>query len=79
MKLKVVLNENEEIDLNRIDALSSLSQSTSDNSTPQYGILANTGSIDLIDTDGKLEKMIADGELPASSASADIYIDDKLV
>lgn len=79
MKLKVVLNETEEIDLNRIDGLSSLSQSTSDNSTPQYGILANTGSIDLIDTDGKLEKMIADGELPASSASADIYIDDKLV
>ena len=79
MKLKVVLNEKEEIDLNRIDGLSSLSQSTSDNSSPQYGIIANTGSIELIDTDGKFEDMINNGELPPSSVSADIYIDDKLV
>ena len=79
MKLKVVLNEKEEIDLSRIDGLSSLSQSTSDNSSPQYGIIANTGSIELIDTDGKFEDMINNGELPPSSVSADIYIDDKLV
>lgn len=79
MKLKVVLNETEEIDLSRIDGLSSLSQSTSNNSEPQYGIVPNTGSIDLVDIDRKFQSMIDAGELPASSASADIYIDDKLV
>ena len=79
MKLKVVLNETEEIDLSRIDGFSSLSQSTSNNSEPQYGIVPNTGSIDLVDIDRKFQSMIDAGELPASSASADIYIDDKLV
>lgn len=79
MRLKVILNGKEDIDLNRIDNLHSLSQSTSDNSKPQYGIVPNTGSINLVDIDGKFEGLINSGELPASSSSADIYIDEKLV
>lgn len=53
--------------------LNSLSQSTPDNSGINYGCLANSGSIDIIDYNGKIANMIEAGELPASSVGVDVF------
>lgn len=57
-----------------IDSITSTSQSTTDPSTIQYGVLANSGSAEIRDIDGSLKNMIVDGELESSNVLAKILV-----
>lgn len=76
---KVVLkfNPNSEnqfdLDDNDIVTLDSLSQSTPDASGVNYGCIASTGSVSLIDYNGNIAKMIESGELPVSNMGVDVF------
>ena len=79
MKLKVVLNETEEVDLNKIDRFNSLSQSTSDASSVTYGPLSGSGTLSVIDTDGSIKNLVEDGVLNSSNMKVDVYFNDKKI
>ena len=55
------------IDKSFISSLKSVSESTTDAGSINYGTLANTGSIEIQDGNGYISKMIDDGSLPASN------------
>jgi len=63
-----------ELDKGWIDNVESLSQSTSDASSIQYGALANSGSANIRDLDGEFKDLVADGVLPVSDAPIGIYV-----
>lgn len=57
-----------------IDSITSTSQSTTDPSTIQYGVLANSGSAEIRDIDGSLKNMILNGELESSNVPTRILV-----
>lgn len=57
-----------------IDSITSTSQSTTDPSTIQYGVLANSGSAEIRDIDGSLKNMILNNELESSNVPAKILV-----
>lgn len=57
-----------------ISSLKSVSESTSDAGSINYGTLANTGSIEIQDGNGYISKMIDDGLLPVSDLDVDIEV-----
>lgn len=57
-----------------IDSITSTSQSTTDPSTIQYGVLANSGSAEIRDIDGSLKNMILNGELESSNVQTRILV-----
>ena len=57
-----------------IDSITSTSQSTTDASGIQYGVLANSGSVKIRDIDGSLKNMIIDGELENSNVPSKILV-----
>lgn len=63
-----------DLDKGWIDSVESLSQSTSDPSSIQYGVIANSGSANLRDLDGELEDYIKDGIIPDSNAEIKLII-----
>ena len=77
---KVVLKFNPEgqnafdLDDNDIVRLDSLSQSTPDASGVNYGCIANTGSVSIIDYNGNIANMIESGELPVSNMGVDVFL-----
>lgn len=62
-----------------IDSITSTSQSTTDPSTIQYGVLANSGSAEIRDIDGNLRKMIVNGELGSSNVPAKILVNNNQI
>ena len=76
---KVVLKFNQSsekgfnLDDGDIVSLNSLAQATPDASGINYGSIANTGSIELIDYNGNIAGMIESGELPDSDVGVDIF------
>ena len=63
-----------EIDDGSIVSLNSLSQSSSDSSSINYGCIANTGSMTIVDFNGNIAKQIKDGTMPSSNVDVDLYV-----
>lgn len=59
-----------------INSIESTSQSTTDPATIEYGVLANSGSINLRDLNGKIKNDIESGDLPISNVETTISIND---
>lgn len=59
-----------------INSIESTSQSTTDPATIEYGVLANSGSINLRDLDGKIRNDLESGDLPISNVETTISIND---
>ena len=76
--LKVMI-EYLELDKGWIDSIESLSQSTSDASSIQYGVLANSGSTNIRDLNGKLEDFVKDDILLSSNIPVDLIINGEKV
>lgn len=66
------------IDKSFISSLKSVSESTSDAGSIVYGTLANTGSLQIQDGDGRISKLIDDGLLPISDLDLKIEVNDKI-
>jgi len=62
-----------------IMSVNSLSQSTSDSSTINYGSIASTGSIIIQDKWNQLEEMVLNGDIPASNAKIDLVVNDNVL
>lgn len=82
---KVVLKFNPDgeksfnLDDNDIVKLDSLSQSTPDASGINYGCIANTGSVSIIDYNGNIANMIESGELPVSNMGVDVFFNENKI
>ena len=63
-----------DLDKSWIDSIESLSQSTSDPSSIQYGVLAETGSANIRDLDGEIADYIKDGIINNSDVPAVLYV-----
>jgi hypothetical protein len=83
-KLNIVINFNDsdntslEIGNNKINSLSSLSQSTPDASSITYGIYANSGSVEISDTNGEIQQLINDKNIDPTNIDISIYIKDNI-
>lgn len=63
-----------DLDRGWIDSVESLSQTTSDPSSIQYGVLANSGSAKLRDVDGELKDLIVDEVIPNSNVPVELFV-----
>ena len=63
-----------DLDRGWIDSVESLSQTTSDPSSIQYGVLANSGSAKLRDIDGELKDLIVDEVIPNSNVPVELFV-----
>lgn len=81
IQLKIKKNNGEYLILNKkwIDNLETLSQSTSDPSTIQYGCLGNSGSAKLRDIDGSIRNLIEIGELNNSNVPVQIVVNGNVI
>lgn len=68
-----------EIDDGSIVTLNSLSQSSSDSSSINYGCIANTGSMTIVDFNGNIAKQIKDGIMPSSNVDVDLYVNNNKI
>ena len=68
-----------EIDDGSIVSLNSLSQSSSDSSSINYGCIANTGSMTIVDFNGNIAKQIKDGTIPSSNVDVDLYVNNNKI
>ena len=68
-----------DLDKGWIDSVESLSQSTSDPSSIQYGAIANSGSVTIRDLDGEIEDYINDGIISNSNVKTKLMINDNQV
>lgn len=79
-QLKVVIklndSDNTTIEVNKgfVSDLSSLIQSTSDPSILNYEILANSGKLDIVDSDKRIKNLIEQKGINAYSIGVDVYI-----
>lgn len=62
-----------------LNDVSTLTQSTSNPSEPFYGVLANSGSINLVDVDGRISDLIEDGIMPISNVPVQVYLNNNLI
>lgn len=62
-----------------VDSIESLSQSSLDLNDIYYGVLPNTGNIDLRDLDGEFKDYIEDGIIDNSNLPIQIFVKDKQV
>lgn len=62
-----------------IQSLNSVSESTSSPEDISYGVLSNSGRVQVIDTNGEINKMIKDGRLPSSNVPIQVYVNNSLV
>ena len=71
--LKVMV-EYLEMDKGWVDSVESLTQSTSDPSSIQYGVLANSGSANIRDLNGELREYVEDGVLENSNVPVELFV-----
>ena len=74
-----VMLEYFELNKNWITNLSSLSQSTTNAENIEYGILASTGSADVLDNEGYIADLISDGLINPSSIPVQIFVNGNLI
>lgn len=68
-----------DIDKGWIDSIESLSQSTSDPSSIQYGFIANSGSANIRDINGEIQDYVQDGIIQPSNATMQLYLNNGLI
>lgn len=68
-----------DLDKSWIDEVNSLTQSTSDSSTIQYGVLANSGSTKIRDLNGELKDYVQDNVIPNADVPIEVYINDNKI
>lgn len=68
-----------EIDDGSIVSLNSLSQSSSYSSGINYGCIANTGSMTIVDFNGNIAKQIKEGTMPSSNVDVDLYVNNNKI
>jgi len=61
-----------------IKNIESLSQNTTNNTSPYYGIVASSGSLHLLDIDGSIENYIKKGLIDSSGLEIEFYINNHL-
>lgn len=74
-----VLLENLELNRAWIDSVESLGQSTSDNTSIQYGFIANSGSVKIRDLDGELLDYVNDGVMTEANVPVQVLLNGKVV
>lgn len=62
-----------------IEDISSLSETTSDASNIDYGVIANSGHINITDSNGEIEDLIRDEILPNSDVELDIQYNGNII
>ena len=62
-----------------LQSVNSLSETSSDISTINYGTLANSGSIDILDSNGEIEDLIRDEILPNSDVELEVQYNGKTI
>lgn len=68
--------------VNRFNGLKSFSTTTQSTANPKqvsYGLIANTGTAQIIDVDGRIKELIDSGEIESKNVQATIWIDDNQV
>lgn len=68
-----------ELNKNWIDNLESLSQTTTNAENIEYGMLASSGSVDVLDNEGYIADLITDGLLDPSNIPVELYINNTLI
>lgn len=78
---KIYLTDGTSVEFGKesIQSVDSLSQSTSDASSVSYDVLSSTGSLQIVDINGKIEDYIKQGLIDTSSLQIELYFNDKLV
>ena len=81
IRVDIELKSGEKYSINngRIDSLSSLTQSNSDASTIFYGVLSNTGSIDIADVNEEIKNLVEDEKLDYSGVKLDVFANGKQI
>lgn len=72
-------NESYILNKQRINSIGSLSQSNSDASTIFYGVLSNTGNLEVSDKNGEIKKLVESDKIDVSNVSIEIYANNKMV
>ena len=77
---KFKLEDGSEIPIGKsfISSLKSVSESTADASSINYGTLANSGSIEIQDGNGYISKMIDEGSLPISDLAVKVEVNGEI-
>ena len=80
IKLDIELKSGEgvySVDSSRIDNLTSLSQSNASPDKIFYGVLPNTGSVDIADINGEIKSLVEDDVLDYSGVNVDLSVNGK--
>lgn len=65
--------------INNLNDLSSIAQITPDASVINYGVIANTGNINVTDPNGKIRQLIRDGILSKSNIPIDVVVNGTII
>lgn len=81
IKAAIYLKDGTKVEFGKryIQNVESLSQSNADPSTIFYGVLASTGSIQILDINGQIESYIKNDLLDITSITVELYINNKLI
>lgn len=77
--IKVMLRYLDIDKFNGLKYVESLSQSTGQPRTLYYGIVPNSGTMEIVDVNGELSDLIVDGIIPNSNLKIELFANDKLV
>lgn len=65
--------------INNLNNLSSIAQTTPDARELNYGVIANTGKMEVIDTNGEIKQLITDGILSKSNVPIDVIVNGETI
>ena len=78
-QISVSMNNYEVNRSNGLKNVESLSQSTAQNNQIHYGVIANSGNVEVLDTNGEIKKLVLDGTLPISNMPVQIICNGKQI
>ena len=81
INVKVELKDGSKLTINKsaINSVSSLTQSNTDASTIFYGVVSNTGDIEISDKNSDIKNLVEDGRLDDSGVKLDVFANGKQV
>lgn len=78
-QISVLMNNYEVSRGNGLKNVESLSQSTAQNNQIHYGVIANSGNVEVLDPNGEIKKLVLDGTLPISNMPVQIICNGKQI
>ena len=78
-QISVSMNNFEVNRSNGLKNVESLSQSTAQNNQINYGVIANSGNVEVLDTNGKIKDLVLNGTLPISNMPVQIVCNGKQI